>query len=134
MAGRTKEPRKGNPDFGTKFKGGKGREARKPVLHQNEEDAVVLARIACKKLGEDNPLVRSSLATLIAVSRGDKGYTGRHIGTRLRAVIEVLDRVVGTPKQAPGGNTGAGVPTWKFGSAPTVGPGDVAMPRRDDDD
>lgn len=58
-----------------------------------------LARIACETIGEDDAVVRWCLGVLASIGRGDRGYRGRHVGERLRAVVHILDRRLGKPPQ-----------------------------------
>jgi hypothetical protein len=71
------------------------------ALKPGEVSAVDMARLLCEKLGEDDAVTREVLAMLAAIARGDRGWNGRHIGERLRAVIELGHHAAGKPAARP---------------------------------
>lgn len=68
-------------------------------LADNERKLIVALRDACEKFGENNPIVQEMLALEVYVARGAPRYRGRHIGDRLRAARDILDRMTGKPPQ-----------------------------------
>ena len=66
-----------------------------------ERRALELLVTATDQYGDDDPIVRECTMMLICISRGDTGYTGRHIGSRLRAIHRLLDQRLGKPGDAP---------------------------------
>lgn len=69
------------------------------TLRRGEAGAVELARLACEKLGEDHPAVKAFMEILAAVARGDPGFSGRHVGSKLSAAVHSLEWLIGKPKQ-----------------------------------
>lgn len=70
------------------------------VLHPGEVKLVELVDVAIKRFGVDDPVIRQCLETQLKIARGDYlGRRGRHIGESLRAVNQILDRLVGRPRE-----------------------------------
>jgi len=70
---------------------------RAKVLRDGERKALESLKSAIDLYGDEDPIVAEATMILLCISRGDTGYTGRHIGARLRAVNLLLDRRLGKP-------------------------------------
>ncbi len=75
---------------------------RTKVLKDGERKALESLNLAMDAYGDDDPIVAEATMMLLCISRGDQGYTGRHIGSRLRAVNLLLDRRLGKPGEGAG--------------------------------
>ncbi len=75
--------------------------SRTKTLKDGERKALELLRDATDKFGDDDPIIQECTMMLICISRADTGYTGRHIGSRLRAIHRLLDQRLGKPGDAP---------------------------------
>jgi hypothetical protein len=91
----------------SRLKRGRAIALRKPrkrqALRRGEAPVIAQLDLVAARLGWDHPIVREVIQTLLGISRGAVGYRGRHVGVRLSATRELLDRILGTPGEAGGG-------------------------------
>ena len=69
----------------------------KRPLKKGEVAAVKSLKQAIDELGEGHPIVRECIERLLAIARGEKA--GRYIGDEYRAIVQLLDRIQGKPKE-----------------------------------
>lgn len=74
------------------------------VLARGESAAIRLVNVAIERFGEDDEVVRLALGTLIGISRGSVDENGipylrRHVGDRIKAVNDLLDRTHGKARE-----------------------------------
>lgn len=67
-----------------------GRTGCRHTLRHREQDAIILARESAEKLGENHPAVVRLIELLIKIQRGDIGFTGRYVPTKLAACMAEL--------------------------------------------
>jgi hypothetical protein len=78
---------------------GAGRKPGPPPFPNGSLELVKTINAAIKKIGDDDPAVRECIEFELRVMRGERGYAGRHIGSRVRTARDLLDRMLGKPKQ-----------------------------------
>lgn len=74
---------------------------RPPIKHnlfrRNELICIELARDMAEKLGEDHPAVKRLLELECQIAAGRR--SARYVGFELRAIMDLLDRAIGKPRQ-----------------------------------
>lgn len=66
-------------------------------LNKGEVAAIEAVKRAIAKRGENDAVVQWALERLVAIANGER--RGRYIGDEYRAIVQLLDRIEGKPKE-----------------------------------